>query len=107
MWCNARVRVGLAEGEEVDPGLERPDVLRRAVGEGPVRVARPRLGREVVVPLHVRVDDERAGLWGDGDAQIGEPELATVSLVRVVEKHDGRVWFCEQSFPIGPKAALC
>ena len=59
-------------------------MVRRAVGEGPVRVARPRLGREVVVPLHVRVYDERAGLRGDGDVQIREPELATLSLVRIV-----------------------
>ena len=65
--CDARVRVGLAEGEEVDPGLEGADMVRRAVGEGPVRVARPQFGREVIVPLHVRVEDERAGFWGHGD----------------------------------------
>ena len=33
MWCNARVRVGLAEGEEVDPRLERADLC----GNQPVR----------------------------------------------------------------------
>ena len=116
---NARVRVGLAEGEEVDPRLERSDlcgkqpvfrvhsslshfsamtvaagtrrkfdfhtgvdVVRRAVGEGTVRVTRAGLGREVVVSLHVRVYYERAGLRGDGDVQVGEPELAT--LVRII-----------------------
>ena len=43
--CDARVRVGLAEREEVDPRLERANVLRRAVGEGPVRVTRPKVSR--------------------------------------------------------------
>ena len=42
------------------------DVVRRAVGEGPVRVARARLGREVVVSLHIRVYYERAGFGWDG-----------------------------------------
>ena len=32
--CNARVRVGLAEREEVDPGLEGANMVRRAVGDG-------------------------------------------------------------------------
>ncbi len=65
------------------------DVVRRTVRERAVCVACPRLGREVVVALHIRVYYERAGLWGDCDVQVREPELA--ALVRVVEKHDGRV----------------
>ena len=90
------MRVRFAEWEEVDPGLEGADVVRRAVGEGPVRVARARFRREVVVSLHVRVYYERAGLRGDGDVQIREPELAT--LVRIIEK----VWPLKvrQSFPM-------
>ena len=59
-------------------------MVRRTVRERAVCVACPRLGREVVVSLHIRVYYERAGLRGDGDVQIREPELAT--LVRVVEE---------------------
>ena len=57
-------------------------MVRRTVRERAVCVACPRLGREVVVSLHIRVYYERAGLRGDGDVQIREPELAT--LVRII-----------------------